>query len=69
MTSAEGFYKEKLQGLLDVAALHQRMATSIDALAVQVEDMSVKQVEKAAVTVTSELGHTRGFSEIKQRSG
>ena len=40
------------------------MAASIDALAARVEDMSVEQVEEAAVRVTSEVGHVRGLEEI-----
>ena len=65
MTSAGGISKQEFQGLLsDIAAQHQRMAASIDALAARVEDMSVKQVEEAAVKVTSEVGHVRGMEEI-----
>ena len=45
MTSARGITKEEFQGLLgDVAALHQKMAASINALAAYVEDMSTEQV-------------------------
>ena len=40
------------------------MVASIDALATRVEDMSVKQVEEAAVRVTSEVGHVQGLEEI-----
>ena len=58
MTSARGISKQEFQGLLsDIAAQHQHMAASIDALAARVEDMSVEQVEEAAVRVTSEVGH------------
>ena len=58
MTSARGISKQEFQGLLlDIAAQHQRMAASIDALAARVEDMLVRQVEEAAVKVTSEVGH------------
>ena len=65
MTSTRGISKQEFQGLLsDIAAQHQRMAASIDALAARVEDMSVKQVEEAAVKVTSEVGHVRGMEEI-----
>ena len=42
------------------------MATSIDALATRVEDMSVEQVEEAAVRVTSKVGHVRGLEEITE---
>ena len=45
-------------------AQHQRMAASLDALASRVEDMSVEQVEEAAVRVVSESGHVRGLEEI-----
>ena len=40
------------------------MAASLDALASRVEDMSVEQVEEAAVRVVSESGHVRGLEEI-----
>ena len=40
------------------------MVASIDALATRVEDMSVKQVEEAAVRVTSKVGHVQGLEEI-----
>ena len=56
MTSARGISKQEFQGLLsDIAAQHQRMAASIDALAARVEDMLVEQVEEVAVRVTSEV--------------
>ena len=65
MTSAGGISKQEFQRLLsDIAAQHQRMAASIDTLAARVEDMSVEQVEEAAVRVTSEVGHVRGLEEI-----
>ena len=65
MASAGGIGKQEFQGLLsDIAAQHQRMAASIDTLAARVEDMSVEQVEEAAVKVTSEVGHVRGLEEI-----
>ena len=55
MASAGGIGKQEFQGLLsDIAAQHQRMAASLDAL---VKDMSVEQVEEAAVRVISESGH------------
>ena len=58
MTSTSGISKQEFQGLLsDIAAQHQWMAASIDALASRVEDMKVEQVEEAAVRVTSEAGH------------
>ena len=56
---------QEFQALLsDVAAQHQRMAASLDALASRVEDMSVEQVEEVAVRVVSESGHVRGLIEI-----
>ena len=65
MTSAGGISKQEFQGLLsDIAAQYQRMVASIDTLATRVEDMSVKQVEEAAVRVTSEVGHVQGLEEI-----
>ena len=65
MASAGGIGKQEFQGLLsDIAVQHQRMAASLDALASRVEDMSVEQVEEAAVRVSSETGHVRGLEEI-----
>ena len=65
MASAGGIGKQEFQGLLsDIAAQHQRMAASLDALASRVEDMSVEQVEEAAVRVISESGHVQGLEEI-----
>ena len=65
MVSAGGIGKQEFQALLsDVAAQHQRMAASLDALASRVEDMSVGQVEEAALRVVSESGHVRGLTEI-----
>ena len=65
MASAGGIGKQEFQGLLsDIAAQHQRMAASLDALASRVEDMSVEQVEEAAVRVVLESGHVRGLEEI-----
>ena len=65
MASAGGIGKQEFEGLLsDIAAQHQQMAASLDALASRVEDMSVEQVEEAAVRVVSESGHIRGLEEI-----
>ena len=65
MTLAGGIGKQEFQALLsDIAAQHQRMAASLDALASRVEDMSVEQVEEVAVRVVSESGHVRGLEEI-----
>ena len=65
MASASGIGKQEFQGLLsDIAEQHQRMAASLNALASRVEDMSMEQVEEAAVRVASETGHVRGLEEI-----
>ena len=65
MASAGGIGKQEFQGLLsDIAAQHQRMAASLDALASRVEDMSVELIEEAAVRVVLESGHVRGLEEI-----
>ena len=65
MASASGIGKQEFQGLLsDIVAQHQRMAAFLDPLALRVEDMSVEQVEEAAVRVASETGHVRGLEEI-----
>ena len=65
MASAGGIGKQEFQGLLsDIAAQHQRMAASPDALASRVKDMSVEQVEEVAVRVVLESGHVRGLEEI-----
>ena len=65
MASAGCIGKQEFQGLLsDIAAQHQRMAASLDALASRVEDMSVEQVEEAAVRVVSESGNILGLEEI-----
>ena len=65
MASASGIGKQEFQGLLsDIAAQHQRMVASLDALASRVEDMLVEQVKEAAVRVVSETGHVRGMEEI-----
>ena len=65
IASAGGIGKQEFQGLLsDIVAQHQRMAASLDALVSRVEDMSVEQVEEAAVRVVWETGHMRGLEEI-----
>ena len=65
VSGAGGIGKQEFQGLLsDIAAQHQQMAASLDALASRVEDMSVEQVEEAAVRVVSESGHVQGLEEI-----
>ena len=65
MASEGGISKDEFQGLLaDIAAQHQKMAASVDALVMRVEDVTIEQVEEAAVRVTSEMGHFRGLEEI-----
>ena len=65
MTSTGGINKAEFQALLsDMAAQHQKMAASIDALAARVEDLSPGQVEEAAVQVIAETGHVKGLAEI-----
>ena len=65
MASAGGIGKQEFQALLsEVAAQHQQMVASLDALASRVKDMSVEQVEEVAVRVVSESGHVRGLEEI-----
>ena len=65
MASAGGIGKQEFQGLLsDIAVQYQQMAASLDAQASRVKDMSVEQVEEAAVRVVSETGHVRGLEEI-----
>ena len=65
MALAGGIGKQEFQALLsDVAAQHQRMVASLDALASRVQDMSVEQVEEAAVRLVSESGHVRVLEEI-----
>ena len=65
MASASSIGKQEFQGLLsDIVAQNQRMAASLDTLASRVEDMSVEQVEEAAVRVVSETGHVRGVEKI-----
>ena len=67
MESAGTMTKEELQGLLaDVAATHQKTAEAIDALAACVGDMNTDQVDQAATTVVTEMGHIRGLSKITQ---
>ena len=65
MASAGGIGKQEFQGLLsDIAAQHQRITASLDALTSRVEDMLIEQVEEVAVRVVSETGHVRGLEEI-----
>ena len=65
MTSAGGISRDEFQGLLsDIVAQHQKMAASVDTLAARVKDMTIEQVEEAAVRVTSEIGHVQGLEEI-----
>ena len=56
MASVGGICKDEFQGLLaDIAAQYQKMAASVDALAMRVEDMTIEQVEEATVRVMSEM--------------
>ena len=65
MASVGSIGKQEFQALLsDVAAQHQQMAASQDTMDSRIEDMSVEQVEEAAVRVVSESGHVRGSEEI-----
>ena len=66
MASASGIGKQEFQRTLvgHCTVQHQRMAASLDALASRVEDVSVEQVEEAAVRVASETGHVQGLEEI-----
>ena len=58
LSSVGGISRDKFQALLsNIAAQHQKMSASVDALVAQVEDMTIEQVEEAAVRVTSEMGH------------
>ena len=67
MTSANAMTKEELQGLLaNVAASQQKAAEAIDTLAAQVGEMTTDQVNQAAATVVTEVGHVRGLQEITQ---
>ena len=67
MTSANAMTKEELQGLLaNVAASQQKAAEAIDTLATQVGEMTTDQVNQAAATVVTEVGHVRGLQEITQ---
>ena len=69
MASAGGIGKQGFQGLLsDIAVQHQRMAASLDALASRVEDMSVEQVEEAAVRVVSETAMCEAWKKSPESS-
>ena len=58
MVSADAMSKEELQGLLaNVAASQQKAAKVVDALAARVGEMMTDQVEQAATTVVTEIGH------------
>ena len=65
MKSADAMTKDELQGLLaNVAALQQKAAEAIDALAVWTSEMSMEQVGDAAAAVVTEIGHIKGLHEI-----
>ena len=67
MVSADAMSKEELQGLLaNVAASQQKAAEAMDALAARVGEMTTKQVDQAATSVVTKMGHIQGLHEITQ---
>ena len=67
MVSADAMTQEELQVLLaDMAATHQKAAEAIDAVAAHVGEMSTDQMDQAATTVVTEIGHIHGLNEITQ---
>ena len=67
MVSADAMSKEELQGLLaNVATSQQKAAEAVDTLAARVGEMTTEQVDQAATTVVTEMGHIRGLHEITQ---
>ena len=66
-TSANAMTKGKFQGLLaSVTASQQKAAEAIDTLATQVGEMMTDQVNQAAATVVTGVGHVQGLQEITQ---
>ena len=58
VVSADAMSREELQGLLaNVAASQQKAAKAVDALAARVGEMTTEQVDQAATTVVTEMGH------------
>ena len=49
-----------------MAATHQKAAKAVDALATRVGEMGSDQMDQAAMTVVTEMGHIRGLNEITQ---
>ena len=67
MVSVDAMSKEELQGLLtNVAASQQKAAEAVDALAARVGEMTTNQVDQAATTVVTEMGHIQGLHKITQ---
>ena len=67
MVSTDAMSKEELQGLLaNMATSQQKAAEAVDALAAHVGEMTTEQVDQAATTVVTEMGHVRGLHEITQ---
>ena len=65
MTSADAMSGGELQGLLaNLAAVQQKTAEAIDALAARTGEMSTKQVGDVAAAVVKEIGHIKGLHEI-----
>ena len=65
MVSTDAMSSEELQGLLaNVAAVQQKTAEAIDALAAETGEMSTEQVGDAAAAVVTEIGHIKGLHEI-----
>ena len=49
-----------------MAATHQKAAKAVDALAKCVGEMGTDQMDQAAMTVVTKMGHLRGLNEITQ---
>ena len=65
MMSADAMSSGELQGLLaNLAAVQQKTAEAIDALAERTSEMSTEQVGDAAAAVVTEIGHIKGLHEI-----
>ena len=67
MVSTDALMQEELQSLLaDEAATHQKEAEAVDVLARHVGEMGTDQMDQAAMTLVTEMGHIRGLNEITQ---
>ena len=65
MMSADAMSNGELQGLLaNLAAVQQKTAEAIDALAARTGEMSTEQVGDAAAAVVTEISHIKGLHEI-----